>query len=90
VTIVPESPTHFNVLPYGPKGMTCTDRDGCGGVVQRGQCLSWKYESLLHVECDTVCADVMVVNIDIGYSGMSPAFCFFAPWVPFFEKEQSL
>ncbi len=25
-----------------------------------------------------------------GYSGMSPAFCFFAPWVPFFEKEQSL
>jgi hypothetical protein len=25
-----------------------------------------------------------------GYSGMSPAFCFFAPWVPFLEKEQSL
>jgi len=65
VTIVPDSPTHFNVLPYGPKGMLCTDRDGCGGVVQRGQCLSWKYESLLHVECDTVCADVMVVNIDM-------------------------
>jgi hypothetical protein len=27
---------------------------------------------------------------DHGYSGMSPAFCFFAPWVAFFEKEQSL
>ncbi len=26
----------------------------------------------------------------IGYSGMSPAFCFFASCVPFFEKEQTL
>jgi hypothetical protein len=25
-----------------------------------------------------------------GYSGMSPAFCFFASWVSFFEKEETL
>jgi hypothetical protein len=63
--IVPDSPTHFSVMPYGPPGMKCTDRDGCGGVVQRGQFLLWKYNSLLRFESDTVCADVLVVNIDM-------------------------
>ena len=55
---------HFTIIPYGPDGLKCTDRDGCGGAVQRGQALRWKCNCLLHFECGPVCADVMVVFIE--------------------------
>ena len=55
---------HFTIIPYGPDGLRCTDRDGCGGAVQRGQALRWKCNCLLHFECGPVRADVMVVFIE--------------------------
>jgi hypothetical protein len=61
-----DSGEHFTVIPYGPEGMQCTDREGCGGVVQRGQKLKWKLNSLLQYECDPVRADIMVVEINLS------------------------
>ena len=56
---------HYEVTPYSPTGIKCTDRDGCGGPVRLGDTLQWKCNHLLHFESGPVCADVMVVFLDI-------------------------
>ena len=53
----------YEALPYGPAGMKCTDRDGCGGTVRLGDTLQWKNNCLLHYECGDVSVDVMVVLV---------------------------
>lgn len=65
VNIVPSNDEYFTALPYGPKGMKCVNREGCGGIVQRGQQLRWKCGSLLRVEFGAVSVDVMVVRLDV-------------------------
>ena len=59
---------HFHVFLYGSDPIHCTDRDGCGGIVQNGHILQWKCNCLLHIECGPVCTDVMVVRVDIQHA----------------------
>ena len=58
---------HYEVTPYGPVGMKCMDRDGCGGPVRLGDTLQWKCNELLHYESGAVSVYVMLVFIDIKY-----------------------
>jgi len=58
----------FHVFLYGSDPIHCTDRDGCGGIVQNGHILHWKCNCLLHIQCGPVCADVMVVHVDVKHA----------------------
>jgi hypothetical protein len=42
---------HVTIVPYGPKEIKCTTRDGCGGFMEKGQALDWACNALLRVEC---------------------------------------
>jgi len=60
---------HVTILPYGPEQIKCTSRDGCGGLMDRGQALDWACNALLHVECVvspsfTFRADVIFVHLN--------------------------
>ena len=61
---------HVTIVPYGPTEIKCTSRDGCGGMMDKGQALDWACNALLRVECVlspvvTFRADVMIVCINI-------------------------
>jgi hypothetical protein len=58
---------HYEVTPYGPVGMKCTDRDGCGGPVRLDDTLQWKCNEVLHYQSGAVSVYVMLVFIDIKY-----------------------
>ena len=62
-----DDPELVTLLPYGRLPVKCTGRDGCGSVLQRGQALQWKANCLLHFQCGTVSADVMLVRIDLQH-----------------------
>ena len=64
LNIIPGLGNSFTVFPYGPEGMKCSTRDGCGGIVQRGQALQWQCNALLRVQAGPYTTDVMVVHLD--------------------------
>jgi hypothetical protein len=64
LNIIPGLGNSFTVFPYGPEGMKCSTRDGCGGIVQRGQALQWQCNALLRVQAGPFTTDVMVVHLD--------------------------
>jgi hypothetical protein len=60
---------HVTIVPYGPKEIKCTTRDGCGGFMEKGQALDWACNALLRVECVvspfvTFRTDVIIVHIN--------------------------
>jgi hypothetical protein len=67
VHIVAGDGESITVFPFGPDGVKCLDRAGCGGVVQRGKSLQWRVNCLLQYECGPVRADVMVVHLNTDH-----------------------
>ncbi len=81
VHIVAGDGENICIFPFGPDGVTCRDRTGCGGVVQRGKSLEWKINEILRYECGPVSADIMVVYLNIR-DMRSSLFCVSTAWSP--------
>jgi hypothetical protein len=66
VHIVAGGDDKITIFPFGPDGVKCLDRAGCGGVVQRGKSLEWNVNEILHYECGPVCAVFIIVFLKVS------------------------